>query len=211
MIHKPLGTKEVPARSCKHLAKANPNYPSGYYYIDPNGGKISDAARVFCDMEKLETCVEPLEKEYPPARYFNESITSPTWFGEAAGFRQFEYDIETSQLAFLKLLHARATQQLLITCHQVVVAKDAHQRDPSPWEKAVHLYTDNARELTPRHAHLHYRVEKDECQYKKASYAQTILDVDTESKRLPIRDIAFLDGGNFDQEIGVTLTQVCFS
>jgi hypothetical protein len=211
VIHRPLGTKEVPARSCKHLAKANPTFDSGLYYIDPNGGKISDAVQVYCDMEKQQTCVEPTKKEYPLSRYFNESISSPVWFGEATGFYQFEYDIDSSQLAFLKLLHSRASQRLTVNCHQVAVVNDATESRNKPWSKAVRLFTDNARELLYQHSHMRYHVQKDDCQYKKKSYAQTILDINTESKRLPIRDIAFSDGGGRSQEIGVALTKVCFS
>ena len=39
--------------------------PAGYYWINPNGGGISDAIRVFCKMkgEKTQTCLESTTHE----------------------------------------------------------------------------------------------------------------------------------------------------
>ena len=34
----PKGTKEAPARTCKHLAEAYPDLHDGEYWIDPNLG-----------------------------------------------------------------------------------------------------------------------------------------------------------------------------
>merc|ERR1719431_1411708 len=57
--HEGLGTKSVPAPSCRDLFKLKPSSPSGDYWIDPNAGTTKDAVLVHCNATNYETCIWP--------------------------------------------------------------------------------------------------------------------------------------------------------
>merc|ERR1711962_1464497 len=57
--HEGLGTKNVPAGSCRDLFKLKPSLPSGDYWIDPNAGTTKDAVLVHCNATNYETCIWP--------------------------------------------------------------------------------------------------------------------------------------------------------
>ncbi|TRO84963.1 hypothetical protein FKB34_16555, partial [Glycocaulis profundi] len=37
-VSAPLGTRDVPALTCRDLAESHPNLQDGFYWVDPNGG-----------------------------------------------------------------------------------------------------------------------------------------------------------------------------
>ncbi|KAJ7388060.1 Collagen, type I, alpha 2, partial [Desmophyllum pertusum] len=54
------GSKYHPARSCRDLQlDSDVIAKSGYYWIDPNEGCISDAEFIHCDFENKRACVNP--------------------------------------------------------------------------------------------------------------------------------------------------------
>merc|ERR1711868_358737 len=57
-----------------------------------------------------------------------------------------------------------------------------------------------------------YKVLKDDCKFKKNSWAQTTFNIETaKPARLPITDIKLEDFGEQNQEFKLELGQVCFS
>lgn len=71
---------------------------AGYYWIDPNGGCISDAVQVLCNFSSgaVKTCIEPLQKE--------SELRS--WSGESVWFSTFKegFQVINLQVLFIILL-----------------------------------------------------------------------------------------------------------
>ena len=55
----------------------------GFYWIDPNGGCINDAVRVFCNFsnEHVRTCIHPTTREAGLKAWSGDSI----WFSSFNG------------------------------------------------------------------------------------------------------------------------------
>lgn len=81
-IDHPDGSRGLPARTCKHLAKVNPNLPDGLYWIDPNSGNIKDAIEVYCHIQSGETCVSPKTVEFKSRAYEAANPGMEHWFHE---------------------------------------------------------------------------------------------------------------------------------
>merc|ERR1711915_296969 len=94
---KPEGTKDAPAKTCKDLSYAHPEYPSGEYWIDPNEGDTKDAIVVYCDMEENATCVLPQPAMTEEFNYVT-SDKGAKWLGEdiSPGF-EFTYKADSNQ------------------------------------------------------------------------------------------------------------------
>lgn len=197
-IDRPDGSRKLPARTCGHLAKVNPHLPDGRYWIDPNAGSIMDAIEVHCNIRTGETCVSPSKAEFEAKHYESASAGREYWLHELAGGNSFEYSVSGDQLSFLKMLSARAKQNLTVICRQ------SSQVD-------ARLMSDNDQYFSRDGELFRYNVLRDECQYMKDSYGQMVLEVETRSQRLPVRDISFGDIGGRDKEVGVMLSSVCYA
>jgi len=80
---KPDGQKSSPAKTCRDLAVAHPEFKSGNYWIDPNEGDVRDSILVYCDIDEKRTCIMP-----QPARTGELSPRtkeSEVWLGEMVG------------------------------------------------------------------------------------------------------------------------------
>jgi hypothetical protein len=205
----PDGTRDLPARTCRHLAAAKPEMKDGWYWIDPNGGKISDAARVFCKFdENVQTCVEPKQDILDLKAYPTADVESHNSLSKLAGIGQLTYQLEDSQLAFLKMLSSHARQELIVNCSQTYVVDAQGEIQNS---RAAILFTDNDKELYVDDPIFKYKVLRDDCKYGKSSIADTVIQVSTRAQRLPIRDVALAHLGEKHQEVGLKVGQVCFS
>jgi hypothetical protein len=185
-----------------------------WYWIDPNGGKVDDAVQVFCRFEKAETCVKAKSEEIPLQAYPDAEDDLHSSISELAGLGRFDYQLEESQLAFLKMLSSHGRQQVTVLCSKASVVSRAGQRKNDTEEEnddAAILFSDNDKELTVDDPIFRYNVLQDDCQYEKSSIAETILEVKTRSQRLPIRDVSLSHLGSIESEVGVKLGEVCFS
>lgn len=201
-IQKPTGSKDLPARSCRHLKEVNEDMKDGDYWIDPNGGRITDAFKVRCNMATGETCVSASTTSYQRSQWSAQS--GQKWFSTTVGVEQFAYDISESQLSFLQMLSQRGIQKMNVECRNTVVAYD---RKNDTYKKSAMLLSDHDRVISHSHPKLSYDIVKDECQHGKGSVGVTVLEVKGHPQRLPIRDIAFSNG----QELGLSIGEACFS
>lgn len=206
VIQNPKGTRDLPARTCRHLAETNPSLPDGMYWIDPNGGRIQDTVEVKCRMETRQTCVVAKRARIVRAAHFQPSSVHQ-WFSKITS-NDFDYAIDNSQLSFLKSLSASATQRLSFQCRGVAVVNNANTGSQ---KQAVRLWADNDVEMTYQHPKHSYSVVSDDCQYKKGSVGESVIEVTGRPHRLPIRDAALLDVGRSGQQIGMLVGEVCFS
>lgn len=212
VIQNPKGTRELPARTCRHLAATNPLLPDGMYWIDPNGGRIQDAVEVHCRISAGETCIAPKRANVKLAAYFVGDRKQ--WFSQALA-SEFDYTIDRSQLSFLKALSGRAIQRISFKCDQAAIINDA---STSSRQNAATLWSDNDVEITYNNAKHAYTVIKDNCEYKKKIYRSedekelsSQIEVNGRPQRLPIRDIALTKVGSEGQKVGLTIGDVCFS
>ena len=84
---KPSGDKAAPARTCRDLAVAHPELPSGDYWIDPNQGDTKDSILVFCEMNRRSTCVRPKPEKTKQITYLGKP-RAEVWFSEMdSGFQ----------------------------------------------------------------------------------------------------------------------------
>jgi len=176
------------------------------YWIDPNGGRIQDAVEVKCRMESRQTCVVAKRARIVRATHFQQSSVHQ-WFSKVTN-TDFNYAIDNSQLSFLKSLSAIGTQRLNFQCRRVTVVNNA---ESGSREQAVRLWSDNDVEITAEHPKHTYSVVSDDCQYKKGSVGESVIEVTGRPNRLPIRDVALLDVGRSGQQIGLVVGEVCFS
>jgi len=209
-LRNPDGTQKAPARTCRDLALANPDFENGYYYIDPNQGSPVDAIEVYCDIKKQETCIIPspntIEKK---TWYVGES--GHMWFGEdiEEGF-PFTYKADAVQLTFLQLLSKQAKQTITYHCKNSVAF---FEKSSGSYDKALRFMAANDLELVankPRK--FRYDVTEDGCMYGGEKWSKTVFDFTTEkTRRLPIMDVAPSDIGAESQQFGLEIGAACFS
>ena len=91
---------------------------SGYYWIDPNGGCVDDAIKVFCNFTgpTVQTCVTPstgqvyfvtMTTSINPClqvdtRYWHRT-SSDNWFSNIDGGFQLKYSTTENQLKFIRV------------------------------------------------------------------------------------------------------------
>lgn len=204
---KPNGEKTYPAKTCRDLAVAYPNYESGNYWIDPNDGDIRDAILVFCDLKKRATCVVP-----SPAKSNQMSYTGreqEIWLSDLEKGMKINYKADSNQIGFLQLLSAQATQNVTFHCKKTVAYFD---RQKNNHRKGIKLMTWNDNELTPKGTQrLRYDVLEDGCESRSETWSKAVISYTTQkAQRLPFVDIAVRDFGERDQEFMVELGPVCF-
>lgn len=210
-IKNPTGTKDMPARTCKDLALAHPEFENGMYWIDPNQGNPVDSIEVYCDIKAHETCVIAKPNEAFKGRWADEPVSEHTWFGEELehGF-PFTYKADKVQLTFLQLLSSTAYQNVTYHCRNSVAYYDKAERN---YRKAVRFMASNDLELVARRPRkARYSVVLDECKLSQDTWARTVFQFKTEkTQRLPVVDIAMVDIGADNQAFGLEIGPVCFS
>merc|ERR1712064_236524 len=203
---KPDGSKARPAKSCNDLKNAYPDKPSGDYWIDPNGNDHKDSILVFCNMDTGATCIDPKPSESP---IFNIiSNERELWLGdhEDSSF-DITYKADSNQIDHLQLMSTNAVQTIVFHCRNVVAFLNPRNHP----RNAIAFMAWNDMEIKHR-GKSKYKVIKDECKFKKNSWAQSVFSIETSKPtRLPITDVKVEDFGESNQEFKLELGQVCFS
>lgn len=119
---KPNGEKTYPAKTCRDLAVAYPEYESGNYWVDPNDGDIRDAILVYCDLKKRATCVMPQPTRSKEITY--KGTESDPWMGEMEDGFKINYKADSNQVGFLQLLSVKATQNITFHCRNTIAYFD---------------------------------------------------------------------------------------
>ncbi|KAK9410802.1 collagen alpha-1III chain [Crotalus adamanteus] len=208
-----------PARNCRDLKFCHPELPSGEYWIDPNQGCKLDAIKVFCNMETGETCLSANPSSVPKKNWW----TSPgpekkhNWFGESmnGGF-QFSYgdpdlpeEVADVQLAFLRILSSRASQNITYHCKNSIAYMDEASGNV---KRALKFMSSTDSEIKAEgNNKFTYTVLEDGCTKHTNEWGKTVFEYRTrKTMRLPIIDIAPFDIGAPNQQFGVDVGPVCF-
>lgn len=121
-LRKPDGQKSAPAKTCRDLYMAYPEFNSGEYWIDPNEGDAHDAILVFCDKSKRATCIMPQPKESKAISYRGDD--EEVWIGEMKDGMKINYKTDSMQMSFLHLLSTKASQKIVFHCKNTVAYMD---------------------------------------------------------------------------------------
>ena len=160
---------------------------------------MEDAVQVHCNIRTKETCVTA-KTRVERQRWFTAALTKPTWFTEKTQVGEFQYHMEASQLAHLQLWSVVANQKVTFECNNAAILTKAA------------FYADNGLLISQDNKKFRYNVVKDECQLKKNTWSESIVQMKTrQPNRLPIRDMAVSDAGQENQYFGFTLGDVCFA
>lgn len=177
-----------------------------------------DAIKVYCDFSTGETCIQAQPVNIPAKNsYSSAQANKHIWLGETInGGSQFEYNMEgvtskemATQLAFMRLLANRASQNITYHCKNSIAYLD---EETGRLDKAVVLQGSNDVELVAEgNSRFTYTVLADGCSKKTNEWGKTIIEYKTNKpSRLPFLDIAPLDIGGADQEFSVDVGPVCF-
>jgi collagen type V/XI/XXIV/XXVII alpha len=211
LMREPMGTYDNPARSCKDLWLCHPDFPNGYYYIDPNGGCARDAIEVYCDLEQEGiTCVKPTQSRHKPSRFKKSSPGD--WFSEdPKGFR-LDYNVSDPQFKFLRLLSASASQKFTYECQNSVGWYDSKAGN---YDKAIEIRGHNDQAIgykeSPDLFEPHLTLLEDSCAQGNTN-GKVVLELSTrEVDLLPFVDYRSFDFGTAkNQKHGFSVGQVCF-
>ena len=200
------GTQARPAKSCKDLKATHPLKASGDYWIDPNGNDHRDSILVFCDMSTGATCINPKPSLSPILNIISNE--REMWLGDAEEVNfDINYKADSNQVDHLQLLSSKAEQTITFHCRNMVAFLNLRNQP----RNAVSFMAWNDLEIRHR-GKSKYKVLKDDCKFKKNSWAQTTFSIETaKPARLPITDIKLEDFGEQNQEFKLELGQVCFS
>lgn len=204
---KPNGEKTYPAKTCRDLAVAYPEFESGNYWVDPNDGDIRDAILVYCDLKKRATCVVPAPIKSEQINYIGKE--SEIWMSEIPNGMKMNYKADGNQLGFLQLLSTHATQNITFHCKKTIAyfdnVKNNHRR-------GLKLMTWNDNELLPKGPQrLRYEAQEDGCQHRSDDWSRTVISYTTDkSSRLPLTDLAVRDISEPDQKFWIEVGPACF-
>uniref|UniRef100_A0A8C1GCV7 Collagen, type XI, alpha 1a n=1 Tax=Cyprinus carpio TaxID=7962 RepID=A0A8C1GCV7_CYPCA len=209
----PMGTQNNPARSCKDLQLAHPEFPDGEYYIDPNQGCSGDSFKVYCNFTAGgETCIFPDKKSNGVRISSWPKEVSGSWFSEFKRGKILSYvdaegnSINMVQMTFLKLLTASARQNLTYSCHQSVAWHDA---TTDSYDRALRFLGSNDEEMSYDNNPF-IKALSDGCAMRKG-YGKTVLEINTPKiDQVPIIDVMFTDFGDPNQKFGFEVGPVCF-
>jgi len=211
LMKEPMGTYDNPARSCKDLWLCHPDFPNGYYFIDPNGGCSRDAVEVFCDFEQEGvTCLKSSTPEQKTNRFKQSQVGD--WFSEDPkhGFK-IDYSVSDPQFKFLRLLSASGVQQFTYNCINSVGWYDKINQN---YDKSIELRGHNDQVIgynpNPDPYEATLKVIKDTCKDGKGN-GEVILELNTRDVDiLPLVDYRSKDFGDRNQKHGFSMGQVCF-
>uniref|UniRef100_A0A8K9XNM1 Collagen, type XI, alpha 1a n=1 Tax=Oncorhynchus mykiss TaxID=8022 RepID=A0A8K9XNM1_ONCMY len=209
----PMGTQNNPARTCKDLQLAHPEFTNGEYWIDPNQGCSGDSFSVHCNFTAGgETCIFP-DKKFSGVRISSWPKELPgSWFSEFEHGAIFSYvdaagnTISEVQMTFLKLLTASARQNFTYSCHQSVVW---HDETTDSYDKALLFLGSNDEEMS-YDSNPYVRALIDGCASRKG-YGKTVMEISTPKiDQVPIIDVMLNDFGDASQKFGFEVGPVCF-
>lgn len=161
-IVKPTGEKHSPAKTCKDLYLANPEFNSGDYWIDPNEGDKRDAILVHCNKLTKATCVIPQPNRSGNIRHEGEE--KEVWLGEVHNGMKITYKADSNQLGHLQLLSTHATQNITYHCKNSVAYRD---NTKNSYRRSLKLLAWNDAELTAKGSQrLRYEALEDGCQVR---------------------------------------------
>ena len=206
-LKKPDGKQYSPAKTCRDLFAAYPDYKSGQYWIDPNEGDARDAILVYCDAEKKASCILPQPVKTKELQYTGDE--KEIWLGEIENGMKISYKSDSNQMGFLQLLSGHATQNITYHCKNSAAY---YHKEKDNYRQAIKLLAWNDAELTARGPQrLRYEALVDECQFRAPSYAKSVLSYTTDkTTRLPIIDIAIKDVGDLNQQFWIEIGSVCY-
>lgn len=204
---KPDGKQSSPAKTCRDLFAAYPEFTSGHYWIDPNEGDVRDAILVYCDAKTKSTCVLPQPLRTKELHHIGDE--KEVWLGEMEAGMKITYKADSNQIGFLQLLSASASQNITYNCKNSAAY---FNKEANSYRQSLKLLAWNDAELTAKGPQrLRYDAIVDECQHRLPAYAQTILTYKTDKPtRLPIIDIAVRDVGELNQQFWIEIGAVCF-
>ncbi|XP_038852777.1 collagen alpha-1(V) chain-like [Salvelinus namaycush] len=209
----PMGTQNNPARTCKDLQLAHPEFTNGEYWIDPNQGCSGDSFSVHCNFTAGgETCIFP-DNKFRGVRISSWPKELPgSWFSEFEHGKIFSYvdaagnTISEVQMTFLKLLTASARQNFTYSCHQSVVW---HDETADSYDKALRFLGSNDEEMS-YDSNPYVRALTDGCATRKG-YGKTVMEINTPKiDQVPIIDVMLNDFGDASQKFGFEVGPVCF-
>uniref|UniRef100_A0A3P8ZC49 Collagen, type XI, alpha 1a n=1 Tax=Esox lucius TaxID=8010 RepID=A0A3P8ZC49_ESOLU len=209
----PMGTQNNPARTCKDLQLAQPEFSDGEYWIDPNQGCSGDSFSVYCNFTAGgETCIYPDKnsKGVPISSWPKEIPGS--WFSEFKNGQILAYvdssgkTINEVQMTFLKLLTASARQNFTYNCHQSVAW---HDETTDSYDKALRFLGSNDEEMSYDN-NPYIRAITDGCATRKG-YGKTVMEINTPKiDQVPIIDVMLNDFGDASHKFGFEVGPVCF-
>lgn len=227
---KPTGDKTAPAKTCRDLFKAYPDYKSGSYWIDPNEGDSRDSILVHCDREKMATCIFAQPNKTPTLSY--KGHDQEVWLSEMPNGVKISYKADSHQLGFLQLLSAHATQNITYHCQKSIAF---YHEEKSTYRKSLKLLTWNDAELTAKgQQRLKYDALEDGCkvtsdertlyrrdlsfltkpfvfQARSKEWSYSVLSYTTDKAiRLPITDVAMRDLSEPGHAFWIEISPVCF-
>lgn len=217
-IHKPDGSPEFPAQSCKDIQMCFPEADSGDYFLDPNGGDKKDMIKVECNFEKMtngavnvETCIEPTStfSEYKMEE-FKQNDGKHKWLSEiSTEAEEISYAPRVTQMKSLLVSMKFGHQNITYKCQNSPADKTAEGQQ----RQFIKLLSKNRKELSTvaesRFDRVH--VLEDTCFMNDGAWHQAVLKYSTKDlSKLPIRNVAVLGSGNVDEHFAVTVGKVCF-
>ncbi|NXO08439.1 CO3A1 protein, partial [Oriolus oriolus] len=118
-------------------------------------------------------------------------------------------DVSEVQLAFLRILSSRASQNITYHCKNSIAYMD---HDSGNVKKALKLMSSTESEIKAEgNSKFTYAVLEDGCTKHTGEWGKTVFEYRTrKTMRLPVVDIAPLDIGGPDQAFGVDIGPVCF-
>jgi len=191
--HEGLGTKKVPAGSCKDLFKLKPTLPSGDYWIDPNGGTTKDAVLVHCNATNYETCIWPKMPTIDPMQ--GENAGKFLWaLKDINEEPAMEYAANHVQIKMMRFKSDRVRQNITYHC------SNSHSK--------LQVMTDD--EVTTNIKDIATPI-RDDCKMMDRTWRSSVYEIKTERlESLPILDIAIKtksEAEKFSFEVG----PICFS
>lgn len=211
-LNTPTGTREAPGITCRDIALADPTLKNGYYWINPNGGSISDAIKVFCKMKggKTQTCLEATTQEYATQRWQFTKMEEGTWMfaGSFSDREMFYYGSHKSQIKMLQHHADNARQRVVMSCNNVIAV---HDKATNSYDRAITLTSFDEEVMTSRSKKpFRYKVLKDGCKELNGQEGEAMLEIAGPKllKRLPVLDVGFVEQP--DGEFGFTIGRACF-
>ncbi|RUS72458.1 hypothetical protein EGW08_019775, partial [Elysia chlorotica] len=218
-LRKPTGEKDAPGKTCWEIAATSDEKPkNGLYWIDPNGGGISDAFQVHCifsdkNIDKTQTCVLPKIKSYDRRRWFESKPTDGhAMFAETFEDDEFSYNVHKSQIKFLQYLTKKVRQQITVNCRNMVAVYDSKN---STFDNAITLVSFDEEQIKSQGKRsFRYAIKEDGCKDRSGEWATTVVEFRAKNemvKRLPILDVGLKDVGGSDQEFSLEVGRACFN
>lgn len=200
-VRNPIGKPTSPGRHCRDIKERNPDFKSGFYMIDPNSGRASDAIQVRCDMEQLETCVQPSMAQFERKRWTERDHSGQYFMDDINGKKEFMYTKYLSQLKMLQLQSTRARQQVTYHC-----------LNSQAYGTRFVLNSGDEIDSVETTFRRFTRLQTTDMCVRDNQWHQAVFNIrTTQTENLPITDVLLFDIGRENQQFGIELGEVCFS